>query len=160
MDLMHLEQALVSGSQDEASAAISEVSRCNNKEVALILIYHLKNTENKILRNEIALALSDIRDPAAVEPIIDLLKNPKTLGSRGSLLYALRPFDYSSHLELLIDFVINGNFEVRHEANYLLQQLDIRIPENLINKIKKSIDDYEDRIDLLLETLSQFENEK
>jgi len=153
MDLIRLERALMSGNQDEASEAISEASRYKNKEVVFILIKHLNNTENKILRNEIALALSDIRNPAAVEPIIELLKDPKTLGSRGSLLYALRPFDYSSHIGLLVDFVINGNFEVRHEAKYLLQLLDVRVPEDLIIKIKEAIDDYEDKIDLLLEIL-------
>ncbi|WP_336776994.1 HEAT repeat domain-containing protein [Paenibacillus sp. MMO-58] len=160
MDLIQLERALMSGNQDEASAAISEASRYKNKEVVLMLIKHLKNTENKILRNEIALALSDFRNPEAVEPIIELLKDPKTLGSRGSLLYALRPFDYSSHLELLIDFLINGNFEVRHEAKYLLQLLNVRIPGDQIIKIKKAINEFEDRIDLLLETLDELENGK
>ncbi|WP_419873378.1 HEAT repeat domain-containing protein [Candidatus Pristimantibacillus sp. PTI5] len=121
MDLIRLEQALKSGNQNEASSAISEASRHNNEEVVIMLIEHLRNTDNKILRNEIAIALSDIRNPMAVEPIIELLMNPKTLGNRGSLLYALRPFDYSSHLELLVDFMINGSFEVRYESKNLLQ---------------------------------------
>ncbi|NOU68646.1 hypothetical protein GC096_31930 [Paenibacillus sp. LMG 31461] len=73
-------------------------------------------------------------------------------------MFALRPFDYSSHLGLLVDFVISGNFEVRHEAKYLLQLLDVRIPEDLIIKIKEAINDYEDRIDLLFETLDELKN--
>jgi hypothetical protein len=38
--------------------------------------------------------------------------------------------------------------------------LDFRIPEDLIFKIKNAVDDYEDRIELLLETLDKLENGK
>lgn len=42
-----------------------------------------------ILRNHVAITLSDLRCQEAVVPIIKLLKDPNTEGSRGTLLYAL-----------------------------------------------------------------------
>ncbi|NBD28359.1 HEAT repeat domain-containing protein [Paenibacillus glycinis] len=160
MDRIRLEQALKSSDLKEASSVLSEVSRYKDEEVVLILIDHLRNTENTILRNEIAIALSDMRNQLALEPIIELLKDPKTLGNRGTLLFALRPFDFSAHLELLVDFLINGSFEVRHESKHLLKLSDFRIPEDLIMKIKEAIEDFEDRIELLSESLDELVDNK
>lgn len=73
---------------------------CKNKlkEAIPLLIEYLKSTENNILRNSIALTLSDIGSEEAVKPLIDMINHPKTLGVRGTLKYALKAFDCSGHL--------------------------------------------------------------
>ncbi|WP_052476292.1 HEAT repeat domain-containing protein [Cohnella kolymensis] len=99
MDFSQLEQALRDGRVEEAMNTISELGKQRTKEAVPLLIKYLKLTDNSILRNEIAIALSDIGSQEAVEPLIEMLKDPKTLGNRGTLLFALRPFDYTEHLD-------------------------------------------------------------
>lgn len=155
MDLSRLERVMNSGNIEEATTVISEVGRNKNEEVVPVLLKYLKITDNNILRNEIALALSDIGSPLAVEPIIEMLKDPKTLGSRGTLLYALQPFDCSSHVGLLVDYMINGNYEVRQEAKQLIFLMNIDNADDLLKKIKNAIVDLEERVDFLSEVLDE-----
>ncbi|MFD1953453.1 hypothetical protein ACFSL6_04510 [Paenibacillus thailandensis] len=57
MDHKRLEQGLESGNLREASLVISEASQHKDEEIVVLLIKHLRVTENKLLRNEIAIAL-------------------------------------------------------------------------------------------------------
>lgn len=87
------------------------------------LIKHLQSTENNKLRNEIALALSDIGHNAAVEPIIEVLVRPKTKGSRGTLLYALENLEYFSHIETITGFIGDDTFEASLQSLLLLEHV-------------------------------------
>jgi HEAT repeat protein len=49
----------------------------------------LEKTKYSRVRNAAALALADLRANDAKDNLIDLLTQPDTRGSRGSLLYAL-----------------------------------------------------------------------
>ncbi|MEV4643067.1 HEAT repeat domain-containing protein [Actinoplanes sp. NPDC049548] len=53
------------------------------------------------LRNGVALALSDMHIPETFEVVADLLRQYHIRGARGTLLYALRPFDCTPILPLL-----------------------------------------------------------
>ncbi|MBN3527245.1 HEAT repeat domain-containing protein [Paenibacillus apiarius] len=92
-------------------------------EAIPLLIEFLQKTNNHQLRNEIALCLSDIGDDEVVKPLIDIINHPKRLGSRGTLLYALQPFDCSQHLDFLLNLLITGNFEVQAEAFQLIEAI-------------------------------------
>ena len=85
-------------------------------EAVPYLIALLKKTDNCKLRNIIALALSDIGDQRALEPLMALIKSKKTERCRGTLVYALQSLDCASVLVDLVDLVINGGFEVSCEA--------------------------------------------
>lgn len=109
----------------------------------------MNKTENHLIRNHTAIALSDMRYQDAVNPIIDFLKDPKTLGYRGSFLYALEPLNYSEHVGLLFDFIISGNFEVSRNSFLLLEQVKDKISSELKqeykNKMNKYIEELEEK---------------
>jgi hypothetical protein len=62
------------------------------------------------VRNAAALALSDMKIPEAFDAITELLNDPRTQRARGTLLYALDPYDNATNLELYVDLAITGNW--------------------------------------------------
>ena len=164
MDIENLIRKIESNCLDEAIEIIEEIGLNKNNEAVPHLIKILKNTLDGNLRNATALALSDIGDSRAVPPIIEMLKDPKTLGNRGTLLYALEPFDYTNHIELLVEFLCTGNFEVSRNSYILMESLSKDIlPETIercISKIKDSIEESKDRVDFLSEALDMLIQKK
>ncbi|MDK8191798.1 HEAT repeat domain-containing protein [Paenibacillus sp. UMB7766-LJ446] len=94
------------------------------------LIDLLKSTENKDLRNEIAIALSDIGDDRAVEPLIEVITDSKTSGSRGTLLSALENLNYIVHIENIIPFIGDSSLEVSAQSFMLLEQMMDRLSDS------------------------------
>lgn len=82
-------------------------------------------TSDASVRNSVAYALSAMRVPEAFEVVVDLLRQERTRGARGTLLYALRPFDCTSILPLLVDLVIEDAWESAREAAYLITEVEI-----------------------------------
>jgi hypothetical protein len=70
----------------EAAKAIAREAR---HEAVPQLLTTLRTTMNHDVRNAVAMALSDLRAPGLVEEIGALLEDIRTLGNRGTLLYAL-----------------------------------------------------------------------
>jgi hypothetical protein len=124
------------------------------KAAVPILIRFLKSTENHRIRNSIAIALSDIGDEEAVNPLMEIINDPKTLGYRGSLLYALKPFNCSAHLETLVHHLLTGNFEVQANTYELIEEniksaISDEVLLNSIIKVKKELGDIERQKDIL-----------
>ncbi|MDY8023127.1 HEAT repeat domain-containing protein [Paenibacillus polymyxa] len=89
MNKMRLEEFIESGDLKEAVRIIEEIGEKLDHTFTPILLRYLATTDSVLLRNVIAIMLADLGDSEAVLPLIDLLRNPKTKGNRGTLLYAL-----------------------------------------------------------------------
>lgn len=86
----------------------------------------LLEVKTNVARNRLALKLSDISDSKGLySALTQLLQDAKTVGARGTLLYALRNFDCTTIFPLLIDFVISGGWEVAHEAHSIISAIEI-----------------------------------
>jgi hypothetical protein len=84
----------------------------------------LAATSHAGVRNGVAYALSAMCIPETFEVIVDLLQQNRTRGTRGTLLYALRPFDCAPVLPLLVGLVIEDTWESAREAAYLISELE------------------------------------
>jgi HEAT repeat protein len=159
MDLDLLREAVESNKMDIVESMLEEIGRRKLKEAIPQLIGYLKNTESKILRNSIAITLSDIGSEEAIEPLIDMINHPKTLGARGTLLYALKPFDCSGHLETLVFHLITGNFEVQAEAYQLIEAMNSEVSDEVllksILKVKDALNVIERQHQILSDTLER-----
>ncbi|MDQ0878809.1 HEAT repeat protein [Paenibacillus sp. V4I3] len=159
MDLDLLREAIVSNNMDTVESMFEEIGRNKLQEAIPLLIEYLKSTENNILRNSIAITLSDIGNDKAVEPLIDMINHPKTLGARGTLLFALKPFDCSPHLETLVYHLITGNFEVQLQANELIEEINLGVSDEVllrcILKVKEGINEVERQHEILSDTLER-----
>ncbi|MEW4372059.1 HEAT repeat domain-containing protein [Paenibacillus kandeliae] len=145
---------------DQAIQTIEEIGEKKLNEAVPYLIEQLESTENALIRNSIALALSDIGNPEALEPIVKQLKNPKTEGYRGTLLASLERFDYSIHLDMLVNFIMEGNFEVSRKSFLMIEAVIQNITEEkrkeYMEIIKDEIERLEDKTDLLYEVVDIF----
>lgn len=120
-------------SQGDIEGAMKQVATIGQKKDTSqlsSLIDLLKSTENKDLRNEIAIALSDIGDDRAVEPLIEVITDPKTSGSRGTLLSALENLNYIVHIENIIPFIGDSSLEVSAQSFMLLEQTMDRLSDS------------------------------
>ncbi|MEK3974011.1 MULTISPECIES: HEAT repeat domain-containing protein [unclassified Psychrobacillus] len=157
MDNNSLRFAIENEKFDEAEIILEEISRSKDIQAIPLLIEYLQRTENPLLRNSIALTLSDIGNEEVVQPLIDVINDPKTLGYRGTLLYALEPFDCSAHLETLIYHLINGNFEVQAQAYQLIESIKGEISDevllNCIIEVKEELNDKERQMEILSDTI-------
>jgi len=160
MNLSILEESIQNNNIDDALKIIADIGEKKCKEAVPVLIKNLEKTENNKLRNKIAIALSDIGCYEAVEPIINMIKSPKTIGNRGTLLYVLESLDYSSHIEFLVDLLYDDNFEVSRHSLVLIEQIIKDIPNEIKEqykmKIRNKIDNLEEKIDFLSESLDVF----
>ncbi|QKS44939.1 HEAT repeat domain-containing protein [Paenibacillus cellulosilyticus] len=146
---------------DNALKLIEDLGNNKDSSAAPFLIELLTTTEDHLIRNKTAIALSDLGCEEAVEPIFKLLKDPKTLGYRGSLLYALEPLNYLGHEGILFDFIITGNFEVSRHSFQLLEMVKDKISPELKQeykcKMNEIIDELEDKIEFLKEAIDDIE---
>ncbi len=93
------------------------------REVELIeKLRRLEATEDARERNALAIELSDTHDPRVFEPLVKLIERPDLVNSRGTLIYSLASYDCSSVADLLRNLVATGNFEVRSEAQIILDR--------------------------------------
>ncbi len=109
--------------------AAREVARRGETAAAPSLRQILARTESPVVRNAVALALSDMKDPSTFDLLVDLLKNPRTEGSRGTLLYALGEYDCSLILPLLVSLVVDGNFEVSRQTLSIIAGIEAELDE-------------------------------
>lgn len=73
------------------------------------------------VRNQLALKISDTENPKLIEPLVSLIKDPKTFNHMGSLISALEQYDYLPYMDLLVS-IINENFEVRWSVDTMLRE--------------------------------------
>jgi HEAT repeat protein len=76
----------------------------------------IENTNSSRVRNAAALALADLRAANAKDVLIDLLTRSNTIGSRGTLLYALEQLGANVPLPVLADVISSESYEAREEA--------------------------------------------
>lgn len=158
MNFENLAAVIKNNDIDQAIDIIEEIGTAKNEQAVPILIQYLQSTENHLLRNAIAIALSDIGKEEAVEPIIGMIRDSRTIGHRGTLLYALQPFDCSQYIELLVECVCKGNFEVRKNsfellANSIKSDISIQTQLKLIQYVNNELDELKDKIELTYEVL-------
>jgi HEAT repeat protein len=103
-----------------SSDAAFALARAECIEAVPVLRRVLSSTDDSRIRNACAIALSDLRDEGCVELIARLLRDPRTAGHRGSLVYALENFDSRPLFSLLVEIAAMDGFEARHEAFGLL----------------------------------------
>ncbi|MFS1514401.1 HEAT repeat domain-containing protein [Chengkuizengella sp. SCS-71B] len=139
---LNLEQHIVNGGIEEAILIVKQIGEKKDSSYVDNLIENLKQTDSNILRNAIAIALGDIGSNKSVEPIMNLLADPKTKGSRGTLLYALRSLDYSAHTIEITKLLLNNSIEISNESFLLLEKISKDLPVEIKKECKKIISDH------------------
>jgi HEAT repeat protein len=161
---LELLRQLESGDPPKVVAAARELAARQELSAATPLLELLRTTNDVTARNAAALALGDLKHPPAFDVLVDLLKDERTRGSRGTLLYAIGAFECSSILPTLVDFVIDGNFEVSRQAFSLIGGIETEVDERTWDACTSRLRNAlvvapDERRPLLRELLELFEQE-
>ena len=78
-------------------------------------------------RNQAALALADLGDDRAVEPLIAATREYIDSGNIGTLVYALLHLDCSQHLMFLTEIVLHRTYEIRLKALMILERRNFAV---------------------------------
>lgn len=161
MDNYSLEDLIRNNNINAAIKKIENIGREKRKDFVPFLLEVLKKTDDNLLRNAVALALSDMRSQEAVEPLIELIQHPKTLGSKGTLLYALESLDCSQHIEVLVELLTGYGLEVSMHSIQILEksldELSVNEKIKIALKIKNKYEYLQNQVEILEEALELFE---
>ena len=83
----------------------------------------LESEADHAARNALALVLAERRTPGLTEVLIRQIGREDLRNHRGTLVYALRDFDCTTHLDILAKLVVEGNWEVAHEAFQIIDAM-------------------------------------
>lgn len=160
MDVQELTDKINRGEIEAATLLIRSLAENNRTEAIPALIKQLETAEHPIIWNAIAIALADFGDPIAVPPLIRLLIDPKTIRSRGSLVYALESFDCIEYSDVFVNLLLEGNYETSRQAYLLLEKLRGDIPrearERYVDALQQRIGELEEQIEFLLDSVDLF----
>ena len=96
-----------------------------SENILLKLLEDLKNPNIDILtKNKIAMIASETGDKRVLETLHNLIKDEKYKSQRGTFTYCLLEFDSILSFDLAFDLIINGNFEVAHNAYEIIENTD------------------------------------
>lgn len=84
----------------------------------------LETLTDHAARNALALELGDARTPGLPEVLTRLIQRPDLRDHRGTLVHVLGFYDCAAHLPLLADLVVEGNWEVAHEAFEIIDTME------------------------------------
>jgi HEAT repeat protein len=113
----------------EAMTLIAELGEKRDQSSVEFLTGMLTETQNTLVRNEVAIALKDIGDNRAVCPLIEALSNADMNRSRGTLLYALEELYYEPYIEIIVAFIGDANLEVRMQSFLLFENAADKLSE-------------------------------
>jgi HEAT repeat protein len=95
------------------------------------LIEQLKSSDG-MTRNRAALELMDAGDQSACQPLVAAICDPANEDNRGTLVYALGAFDCSTYIDLMVDLVIGGNYEVASCAFNIIEDTVLPIEKKIL----------------------------
>ena len=127
-------------SPETALESVKELGRRRAREATPHLSAVLRTTGDPRVRNAAALALSDMHAPEGFDGIVEMLRDPRTQNNRGTLLYALEPYDNAPILELLVELAITGGYEVRMSAFGLINGINSVIDEPVWNRVRERLE--------------------
>ena len=92
-----------------------------NKKDLPKLVELFKKTDSNILRNDLAMIISDLKGDSFLPEMIKVL-NRKSITNKGTIIYAISKMNSSHFIMDISTFLLSHNFEVALEAiNFIMQ---------------------------------------
>ena len=138
---------LFSAHTDTALKALEQIRTKGNKLYLPLLFDLLASTPEDELQAEILRVLGSVKQPDAVDVFAEALASEKYKLIRKQLLVACwqNGLDFKEQLPLLVDFVINEEWETGFEAFTIIDSLKELPSQNIRNNVSDKISDVLDK---------------
>lgn len=136
-----LKNKLFSVDTQEVLSALNTLSDKGNKNYLPILFELLRLQPEAEIRKEIIKLLGTIKDKETIPVFIDALQEAKFSAIKKEILNCCwqNGLDFSSHLDVFVNFVINDEWEVAFEAFTVIENLEHFPPEEELKNTKLKI---------------------
>ncbi|WP_321290399.1 HEAT repeat domain-containing protein [uncultured Sunxiuqinia sp.] len=153
---------LKSENTDTAIEAISELKEKGHAGYVPILIELLHTSDNPEIKSRIFRLLAELKQSDAIPLIIDAIENKKYANERQQLVSACweNGLDYSHHLSLFVDLVIENDLEIAFEAYTVITNMSGKISKEIADKesekLKRAMLEADDQQKQLMHDLLDF----
>ncbi len=136
-----LKTKLFSTDNNVVLSALNSLKEKGNKDYLPILFELLVAAPEEEIRNEIVKLLGTIKDKNTIPVFIEALHEKKFLAIRKDILTTCwqNGLDFSSHLAVFVDLVIESEWEVTFEAFTVIENLEHFPPEEDVKAIKLKV---------------------
>ncbi len=132
---------LNSSSPETVIKALKQLKETGNTSYIPTLIEVLHTASDKEIRNQIVRLLSDLKQTDAVPFLIEAIENKKYVDELRFLTSACweNGLDYSNHLSLFIDLVIEQELETAIEAYTVITNMSGKISQEIADKESRKL---------------------
>jgi len=117
-------------------------SKGNINDLPAILDY-LVAPSNAVVEKALFNFIFDIKDKKAVEPVVAAIQNPKYQGIQHKLIEMCwqSSLNFSTHLGLFVNLLIEGNFEIAFEAFTVIENMEESLEPEMKQKEMSKLKD-------------------
>jgi len=135
-ELEILKQNILSDDWELVKGSADGLATIGGDDVVEFLI-SLLESENPITRNGAALALEQIGDNRAVEPLLKAVFKKENHGCNGTMVFALESLDCSSKLKEIFKILFYETYEARMSAESILSEQVFEFTRDDLNEISE-----------------------
>ena len=128
-DIEQLKQNILSNNTKIAKSAADKLSQIGGDDITCFLM-SLIELDNSRIRDIAAIALSDINDNRALEPLLKAIFKKENHNQNGTLVYALESLDCSKNLKDIFKILFYETFEAKIGAYTILTEQTFEFTEN------------------------------
>ncbi len=110
--------------ESQAVRAAHALGDMGDRRATPYLIQALETTNSWRVRNAAAVGLRELADPAALDPLLLQIRDPKNANAYGTLLYALQTLNARSAVVDLASMVCNDEYEGALEAGLAIEAFE------------------------------------
>ena len=136
-----IKDELFSTNTETVISAIGKVSQKGNRHYLPILFDLLNSKPEKEIEDEITKLLATVKDKESIPNFIKAIEDKKYQPILKSILTTCwqNGLDFSNHLPLFVDLVINENWEISFEAFTIIDNFEFMPEQQIIDKTSINI---------------------
>jgi hypothetical protein len=135
-EIEQLKKNIFSEDWELVKSSADQLGKIGGDEVVEFLI-SLLSLDDSGIRNRAALALEDIKDNRAVEPLLNAIFKKENLNYNGTLVFALESLDCSEKLVPIFKILFYHSYEAKMGADTILSEQVFDFCESDLIEIKK-----------------------
>jgi len=136
MKISQLKKDVFSEDCETVKSSVSELTAIGGEEVVKFLISLLEQKESGI-RNRAALALEELKDNRAVDPLIKAIGKKENHNYNGTMVFALESLDCSKKIVEVFRILFEETHESKVSANAILEDQEFEYDEKDFEIISK-----------------------